>query len=89
MNKKLKVGDKFKWYALQDFPNLDYTYTVREFKIENGMNEVRVQWTNVFNEIVNSWAFDLKELNEGLNKGAIIIVGHTLQPNKQIKKFRL
>jgi hypothetical protein len=89
MNKKLKVGDKFKWDALQDLPSLDYTYTVKEFRIENGVIEVLVQWTNVFNDVVNSWLFDLKELNDGLNKGVIILVGNTFQPIKDIKKFKL
>jgi hypothetical protein len=89
MNKKLKVGDKFKWDALQYFPNLDYTYTVKEFRIRNGVNEILVQWTNVFNVVVNSWLFELKELNDNLNNGTIILVGCTLHPTKQIKKLSL
>ena len=96
MNKKLKVGDKFKWHFFVGIYEKKFTIldidTSRPSSTINGIEiktELLLQWEDAFGNKAQAWMGNYDSLNNLLNRGAITIVGESMKPAKKIKKFRL
>ena len=96
MNKKLRVGDKFKWnffigmdekeFTILDIDTSRTLHSINDVELKN---ELLLQWENSEGGLSHAWFGDYDSLNGLLNNGVIFIVGPPLHPNKQIKKFTL
>jgi hypothetical protein len=96
MNRKLQIGDKFKWnffigmdekeFTILDIDTSRLLHSINDVELKN---ELLLQWENSEGSLSYAWFGDYHFLNRLLNNGGIVIVEPPLHPNKQIKKFTL
>jgi hypothetical protein len=96
MNKKLKIGDKFIWHSFVGMSEKEFTIldidisgTSRTIYGTEIKCEILLQWKDAFGNKAQTWVGDYDILNNILNRGGITIVGESMKPVMNIKKFTL
>jgi hypothetical protein len=95
MNNKLRIGDKIRWnvsigsgtvYTIIDID------TNREPRMASGYefhDQILFEWEDYFGCKCTDWGHSYDELNKLLNKGGLIIVSRSIEPIRELKKFKL
>jgi len=78
MEKKLKIGDKIAF--IDEFP-----YTVVNIDYEKDI--IVFSWKSKDGHYTMTYDYSIQDFNQFLNKGDIIIMGHSLNPDKYLPKF--
>lgn len=96
MNNKLRIGDKIRWNVTVGG---DTIYTIididtnREPHIMSSGYEfqehILFEWEDYSGCKIMSWGHSYDELNKLLNKGGLIIVSRSIEPIRELKKFKL
>jgi len=97
MEKKLRVGDVIKFINWQDGTEGEPIYTIldidtsRTVEVANGKlfySHLYIEW-RFGDKVYKSWSGNLDKINQKLNAGLIIILSRSMEPIKEIKKFKL
>lgn len=95
MNNKLQIGDKIRWnvpvggdtvYTIIDIDTNREPRRVSEYEFHE---HILFEWEDYFGNKMMGWGHSYDELNKLLNKGGVNIVYRSIEPVRELKKFKL